>query len=71
MIDDSTINATIKADLIGSKETKALHHRRNVQGHRAVERLSRRREKDTAGKIAKAVEGVGQAEQTRSAQKHR
>jgi hyperosmotically inducible protein len=60
MIDDSTINATIKADLIGSKETKA--HYINVETYKGIVQLSgfvaTQAEKDTAGKIAKAVEGV-------------
>src|SRR6476659_1379258 len=60
MIDDSTINATIKAYLIGSKETKA--HYINVETYKGIVQLSgfvaTQAEKDAAGKIAQAVEGV-------------
>jgi len=60
MIDDSTINATIKAELIGSRETKA--HYINVETYKGIVQLSgfvaTQAEKDAAGEIAKGVEGV-------------
>ena len=60
VIDDNTINATIKADLIGNKSTKA--HRINVETYKGIVQLSgfvaTQAEKDEAGKVANAVEGV-------------
>jgi hyperosmotically inducible protein len=60
IIDDNTINATIKAELIGNKTTKA--HRINVETYKGIVQLSgfvaTQAEKDEAGKVAGAVEGV-------------
>jgi hyperosmotically inducible protein len=60
IIDDNTINATVKADLIGNKKTKA--HRINVETYKGVVQLSgfvaTQEEKDEAGRVAAAVKGV-------------
>ena len=60
VVDDNTINASVKANLIGSKQTKARHI--NVETYKGVVQLSgfaaTQAEKDEAGKIAKAVDGV-------------
>jgi hyperosmotically inducible protein len=60
MIDDSTINATVKAELIGNKQTKA--HSINVETYKGVVQLSgfvaTQAEKDAAGKVAQGVDGV-------------
>jgi hyperosmotically inducible protein len=60
IIDDNTINATVKADLIGNKKTKA--NRINVETYKGIVQLSgfatTQAEKDEAGKVAEGVEGV-------------
>jgi osmotically-inducible protein OsmY len=60
VVDDNTINATVKSELIGSKETKARSI--NVETYKGVVQLSgfaaTESEKEAAGRLAKAVEGV-------------
>jgi hyperosmotically inducible periplasmic protein len=60
IVDDNTINASVKANLIGNKQTKARHI--NVETYKGVVQLSgfvtTQAEKDEAGKVAKAVDGV-------------
>jgi hyperosmotically inducible protein len=60
VVDDNTINATVKSELIGSKETKARSI--NVETYKGVVQLSgfaaTEAEKEAAGRLAKAVDGV-------------
>jgi hyperosmotically inducible periplasmic protein len=60
LIDDNTINASVKAALIGNKTTKA--HDINVETYKGVVQLSgfveTEAEKDEAGKVAAGVNGV-------------
>jgi hyperosmotically inducible protein len=60
LIDDNTINASVKAALIGNKTTKA--HDINVETYKGVVQLSgfvdTAAEKDEAGKVAAGVDGV-------------
>jgi hyperosmotically inducible protein len=60
VIDDNTVNASVKAALIGNKTTKA--HDINVETYKGVVQLSgfveTLAEKEEAGKVAAGVEGV-------------
>ena len=60
VVDDNTINASVKAALIGNKTTKA--HDINVETYKGVVQLSgfvdSPEQKDEATKVASAVDGV-------------
>lgn len=60
VVDDSTINASVKAELIGNKTTKANDI--NVETYKGVVQLSgfveTQAEKEEAGRVAAAVSGV-------------
>jgi hyperosmotically inducible periplasmic protein len=60
VIDDNTVNASVKAALIGNKTTKA--HDINVETYKGVVQLSgfvdTAAEKDEAAKVAAGVDGV-------------
>jgi hyperosmotically inducible periplasmic protein len=60
VIDDNTVNASVKAALIGNKTTKA--HDINVETYKGVVQLSgfveTAAQKDEAGKVAAGVDGV-------------
>jgi hyperosmotically inducible periplasmic protein len=60
VMDDNTVNASVKAALIGNKTTKA--HDINVETYKGVVQLSgfveTAAQKDEAGKVAAGVDGV-------------
>jgi hyperosmotically inducible protein len=60
VVDDNTVNASVKAALIGNKTTKA--HDINVETYKGTVQLSgfveSQAEKDEAGKVAAGVSGV-------------
>ena len=60
VVDDSTVNASVKAELIGNKATKANNI--NVETYKGVVQLSgfveTQAEKDEAGRVAAGVKGV-------------
>ncbi len=60
VVDDSTVNASVKAELVGNKITKANNI--NVETYKGVVQLSgfvgSQAEKDEAGRVAAGVDGV-------------